>query len=109
MIDWHAEIARAKTCDKLLEVARDFLATLTHLDLREVPESCRPTRIRSIEDLSHWHERLVEVYCDGAARAAPTRTHSELVLFFTAAIEKALELEPGPHSVRAGRAPESRA
>ena len=92
MNEWKEEVARASTPRQLLKVAREHLATLTPQDLASVPEPCRPTRIKGLDDLHHWHERLAEEFCSGAARTPQSAAHRELIAFFAAARDRATAL-----------------
>jgi len=87
--------AGARTPHELLNVAREFIATFTPAEIASVPEACRPARIKGTDDLHHWHQRLAEAFCEGAPRAAQSPAHTRLLSFFTAACDRARELEAG--------------
>ncbi len=67
---WEREAAEAQSAQELLNLARELIATFTPAEMASIPEACRPTRIKGIDDLHHWQRCLAEAYCD-AAPAAP--------------------------------------
>ena len=58
-------IAAARSCEELVELANDYLASWDHCDLALLPDVCRPTRVRDVDDLFYWNDRLSETYVGG--------------------------------------------
>jgi hypothetical protein len=80
----------------LLAVARDFVDGWEPEELALIPERARPQRIKGVDDLAYWHQRLVECYCGMALRDAESEKVREMLHFFACAIQRAAELEGIP-------------
>jgi hypothetical protein len=89
-------IADAHNLDDLVSIARDYLATFEPDELATVPQEARPTQIKGTDDLAYWHQRLVEAYCTGAAKAEGGETVRLLLHFFARALQRAAELRGHP-------------
>jgi hypothetical protein len=84
---WQRAAVEAQTAGELLKVARECIATFTPAEMASIPEPCRPDRIKGIDDLHHWQQRLAESYCELAAHSAPSSAHTRLLSFLTLAVE----------------------
>ena len=91
MHEWPHRIAHTTNVDELLEVARVYLATWFPEELGRVPHECRPTRVKGLDDVYFWRDRLVESYCGGAAKVEGDAVR-DLLAFFAAAADRASEL-----------------
>ena len=91
-MSWHKEIRAARTWQELLALARDFVAKMTPEEVVTLPPTCREIRIKGIDDLYFWHERLAEEFFARASRGDPTHAHRDMLDFFTVASERASEL-----------------
>ncbi len=91
-MNWHKEIRAARNWQELLALARDFVATLSPVEVVTLPPTCREIRIKGTDDLHFWHERLAEEFFARAARGDPSDAHRNLLDFFTTAAERASEL-----------------
>jgi hypothetical protein len=91
MRHWHTHIRNATTWQQLLQVARDYLASLEPREWAEVPEACRPTRIKGVDDIDYWHRRLQDEFLPVASRPDVTDAHRRMLGFFRAAAERAQE------------------
>lgn len=108
---WHHRIVESRSWPELLDVAREYIASLSPQEWASVPHKCRPTRIKGIDDLDFWHQRLAEAFLDVAATSKATDMHREMLAFFTAAAERASEMcgsasdegESAANDVTAGR------
>jgi hypothetical protein len=89
MLEWHQRIAATGNLDDLLEACRVFLATWFPEDLGRLPERCRPTRVKGADDIFFWRDRLVEVYCGGAAKDDGESRLRDMLAFFAAAADRA--------------------
>ena len=86
------DVAAAGTKRELVEVAREYLATYSPREIARLPEECRPARIKSIDDVFYWHQRLVDVYFASVVGASVSSEYQELLTFFLAAVRRAAEL-----------------
>jgi hypothetical protein len=102
---WNDKIEEAATPADLLSLARDYIAEWAAPDLALVPEQARPLRVKGIDDLAYWHQRLVDCYCTGAAVGAGGDKVRDMLQFFALAIQRAAELEgePGVGDLAAAR------
>ena len=57
---WHQMVDSAQTPGEVLDIARDFMASLTAEDLVSVPEDCRPAELADQSDIDFWNLRLAE-------------------------------------------------
>ena len=57
---WHQMVDTAQTPGEVLDIARDFMSSLTPEDLVAVPEDCRPAELRDQSDIDFWNLRLAE-------------------------------------------------
>ena len=93
MKSWHARIDEVDDPMDLLSVCRDFLDSWGPEDLAYVPAHARPQRIKGVDDLSYWHERLVDCYCGEQLRDVQMEKVREMVQFFAIAVQRAGELD----------------
>jgi hypothetical protein len=91
-MSWHNEIRAARNWQDLVAIARDVVAKLTPEDVSTLPPSCREIRVKGIDDVYFWHERLAEEFFARASRGDPTTAHRNMLDFFTVAAERASEL-----------------
>src|SRR4051812_44862961 len=96
MIPWHHRVDEARTAEELLAIARDYLDGWDPEDLAMIPPTARPTRIKGVDDLAYWHQRLVDCYCTGAAKSRECEHVRSLLHFFGSALQKAAELRGVP-------------
>lgn len=104
---WQHHVVEARTWQDLLIAAREYIASLTPQEWASVPHDCRPERIKGIDDLDFWHQRLAGEYLDIPSTSKATDTHREMLAFFSAAAERASELYAGSES-NPGRSGEER-
>lgn len=95
MVPWHGKIDGVTSHEALLELARDYLDTWSAGDLALVPEACRPTRIKGVDDLHYWHQCLVDAYCAGAIADRGGEHVRDLLAFFVFAVQRAIDLPRG--------------
>ena len=86
------QIGRTQNEQDLLSLTREYLAHWYHGDLAEIAEECRPTRVRDVEDLHYWSERLAEGFCREGVHGSRPDLHREMLAFFTEAAKRADEL-----------------
>ena len=57
---WYELLDSATDEKGVVDIAQDYVASLTPSDLVNVPENCRPGRIRDHSDIDHWNLKLAE-------------------------------------------------
>jgi hypothetical protein len=82
LIDWIQKIGMTRSQQDLVDLSREYLASWYHGDLAQIPEECRPTRLRDADDLHYWSERLAEGFCEGALLGARPDLHRQMLTFF---------------------------
>ncbi|HET9577503.1 MAG TPA: hypothetical protein VFP44_06720 [Usitatibacter sp.] len=92
MIGWLALVAKAHSPRELCEITRYFLASITPEEWSTVPPQCWP-KVKAVDDLRFWHDRLADEFCTTAVGPGPSRTHRELMTFFSAVIERLVQVE----------------
>ena len=101
---WQRQINAARSWEELLDIARAYLASLSPEEWNALPAGCRPERIKGIDDLAYWHECMANEFLEVAKRPANNEGLRRMLVFFTAAAERAAELcgnalEPGEDAV----------
>lgn len=107
MSSWHHAIAHAADRKSLAALVNDYLAMWSPMEMARVPAGCRPDRIRGIEDIEYWRERLSDTYLSGGVHREDAGALSRLIAFFSAAADRVAELgcddaveSPGPGGSR---------
>jgi len=93
MNTWQKYILRESSVSELLTISREFLASWSPEALAQLPEACRPGRIKGEDDVFFWRDELVGEYCSRAARGDATSPIRDLLAYFSAAAERAVELQ----------------
>lgn len=57
---WHALLEQAIDGSHVVDIAQDYVASLSPDDLAAVPRDCRPTRIAGESDVDHWNVCLAD-------------------------------------------------
>jgi hypothetical protein len=81
MTTWFAQIDRAKSVPETLSVARDYVASLSTRELGQLPEVCRPGRLKNEQDVEALHSCLVDTYRDSRATGEELDTLQRLTSF----------------------------
>jgi hypothetical protein len=89
---WHHAIAHAADRHALAALVNDYLAMWSPMEMALVPPDCRPDRIRGVEDIQFWRERLSEAYLSGGVHRDEGGALSRLIAFFSAAADRVGEL-----------------
>ena len=92
MFDWMSKIRTVRSDEELVALCREYLASWYHGDLAQIAEECRPTRVRDVDDIAYWNERLAEGFCERAVHAEKPDRHREMLAFFMEAARRAAEL-----------------
>ena len=93
MLAWFRQIDDSKTIGEVLSVARDYLATWSPAELKNIPEGCRPGRIRDESDLEELHALLVEEYRLDRLQGEELRALQRLTSFMVRASIRIAELK----------------
>jgi hypothetical protein len=96
MTSWNARIEEATNPMDLLAVAREFLDGWEAADLARIPEAARPLRIKGVDDLPYWHQKLVECYCTSKGSLEEMQKVRDMLHFFAFAVQRSVELEGLP-------------
>lgn len=92
MKHWHKRIQEARTWHELLLVVREYIASLEPHQWAAVPAKARPDRIKGIDDVSYWRERLEAEFLPVAGRADVSDSFRHMLGFFQAAADRAAEM-----------------
>lgn len=110
---WQEQITEARGWEELLDVSRAYLASLSPDEWNSLPARCRPLRIKGIDDLAYWHGCLASEFVEVAKSSSNDEGLRRMLVFFTAAAERASELcgralSPGEDAVNDRRQGERR-
>ena len=89
MNTWSARIEATENAADLLMLTREFLDSWHPAELAVLPPQARPCRIKGVDDLNFWHERLVEYFCSAPLRDAEFEKAREMAQFFAFAVQRA--------------------
>ncbi|MEP7260296.1 MAG: hypothetical protein ABI669_03835 [Usitatibacter sp.] len=76
----------------MIQIARDYLASLSPAEWSSVPRACRPERIKEIDDLSFWHRRLADEYLGIASTTQGNEMLRDMLAFFAAAAQRSTQI-----------------
>ena len=96
MKSWSARIEEATNSQDLLGVAREFLDSWAAEDLARIPEASRPQRIKGVDDLTYWHQKLVASFCAPDTSPDESQAIRDMLHFFAFAVQRSVELENVP-------------
>ena len=96
MKSWSARIEESGNHMDLLSVAREFLGSWEPEDLALIPEASRPQRIKGVDDLSYWHQKLVDSFCNMSLAAEQAVKVREMLRFFAFAVQRSVEIDGVP-------------
>ena len=89
---WFSHLDRARSVAEVVNVARDFMATLTTDELKLLPEECRPGKLRDEADIEALHSMLVEAYRTSRATGKELEALQRLTSFVVRASIRLAEL-----------------
>ena len=55
----YQELSEATTVAEIVQLTRDYLLSWSVEELERLPDSCRPGRVRTAEDIETWADRLI--------------------------------------------------
>ena len=85
-------LARCQTAPGILTWLNDRLAEWSFSEIAALDESCRPGRVREVNDIAHWHRVLTESYCAGGVLRPNSDMHQRMMDLFAAAHARATQL-----------------
>lgn len=81
---WHSRVDCVESVDQVVELARDYVATLTPEELSRLPARCRPLRVKAEDDIEYWTFKLSAVQADEPAD--PVLVHNLFMHFLHASL-----------------------
>ena len=96
MASWNARIEEATNPMDLVGVARDFLDGWEPAELAHLPEYARPQRIKGVDDLAYWHQKLVKCFCTSELSPVENQKVRDMLHFFSVAVQRAGEIDGEP-------------
>lgn len=88
---WRKEIRGAENSQDVLDIVERFVEALDGVELLELPENCRPSRIASTQEVGLWAFKLASASL-APGQPAPLR---EISLVFAEAASRIAELALG--------------
>jgi hypothetical protein len=58
---WHSRVDEVDSVEGVVALMRDYVASLTPEQLGQLPERCRPIRVKAEDDLEYWTFRLSSI------------------------------------------------
>jgi hypothetical protein len=92
---WHELLERAVTEEQVIDIAQDYVASLTPDDLASIAPDCRPGRIRDGSDVDYWNVRLAEACREVWGTERDGRLLTEMSQFFLRASLTLSRIVPG--------------
>jgi len=89
---WNKRIREAHTWQDLLQVVRDYIAGLEPHEWASVPAAARPDRVKGIDDIFFWHQKLEDEFLPVASRTNVSDAFRHMLGIFRAAAERASEM-----------------
>jgi pheromone shutdown protein TraB len=68
VLTWEERLANATSEEEVVEVARDYLATLSHTEFALLPEKLRPHKIVDASDITTYAFELVRHECEESSQ-----------------------------------------
>jgi len=96
MTSWNSRIYQVDNTMDLLSVARAFLDSWEPQELALLPENARPQRLKGIDDIHYWHQRLVDSYIQIRLSDDEREKVREMLHFFAFAVQRSAELDVKP-------------
>lgn len=81
MISWQRDLEDAATPAEVVQLTRNFIASIPRHEMARVPEDCRPGAIETEADLRHWNRRLTDAYWAMRSTAADVAVVQEMWSF----------------------------
>jgi hypothetical protein len=91
--DWRNLIRATNREEEVLELVRDHMARWTPEEIAQLPEDCRPPRIRDAEDISRWAFELASTHCAAGATGQDDNHLERMLEFVTQAAVRLSELQ----------------
>lgn len=82
-VTWHCLLEAAESEQEVVDIARDFLATLSPYDIARLPANCRPGKMVDASDITTYAFLVMRHHCD-EGHGMPRVAH-KLAAFFSGA------------------------
>ena len=82
-VSWNGRLDGAATEAEVVDVVKDFMATISPYEIARLPAQCRPRKIVDASDITQYAFTIVRHHCDDGEGTA--RVAHRLASFFTAA------------------------
>ena len=99
---WRYTVDAAETERDLIEAVRDYLATWDPSELSELPESCRPGRVTSGEDVSDMAYKLSQLRLEFDGSVDQRAALDRMMGFFLHAASRFSKIASRPQDVFPG-------
>ena len=96
-VSWHGRLSSAASEAEVLDVVRDFMATVSSYDIARLPEPCRPRKMVDASDITNYAFVIVRHHCDDGEGTA--RVAHKLASFFSSASIRLSQLLAAPDRV----------
>ena len=96
-VSWQSRLNDAHTEAEVVDVTRDFLATVSPYDIARMPAHCRPRKIVDANDITQYAFLIVRHNCDDGEGTA--RVAHKLASFFTSASIRLSQILSAPNHV----------
>src|SRR2546421_4116084 len=94
-VTWQQLLASASTPDEVICAARDFIASIDHVQLSKLPLACQPGKLLDVEDIHSYAYELVRHHCGNNDENA--QTAQQLSAFFSQAAVRLSQLAAPNH------------
>jgi hypothetical protein len=71
---WHSAVEDVETVDAVVDLTRDYLASLQPEDLARLPMACRALRVKAEDDIEYWTLKLSQRHTAADPAVDPIRT-----------------------------------
>jgi hypothetical protein len=71
---WHSAVEVVESVGEVVELTRDYLASLLPEDLAQLPAACRALRVKAEDDIEYWTLKLSQRHTASDPDVDPNRT-----------------------------------
>jgi hypothetical protein len=90
-VTWQQLLEAAKTPDDVIAAARDFVASVDHVELARLPEGCKPGKLFDTHDVASYAYDLARHHCNEVDPTVVEAIH-KLSAFFSQAVARLSQL-----------------
>jgi hypothetical protein len=96
-VSWQGRLDSATTEAEVVDIVRDFMATISPYEIARLPEHCRPRKVVDASDITSYAFLIVRHHCDDVVGTA--RVAHKLASFFTSASIRLAHIMAAPQHV----------